>query len=121
MAITKTTPASKTTGARTTENPALAKPATPGKAASRAAAKGQINSTPQSQGSATTTITALESAQPETARMTADRRQQMICDAAYCRAERRGFSKGDSVRDWMEAEVEIDQMLRSERGPLARP
>ena len=117
MAITKTTPASKTPGARTTEKPALSKPATPGRAASR----GQINSTPQIEGSATKPITALESALYEPARMPADLRQQMIRDAAYCRAERRGFSKGDSVRDWMEAEVEIDRMLCSDRGSLTRP
>ena len=121
MALTKTTPASKTKGARTTEKPALSKPATPGEVALRTAAQAQIRSTPQIEGSATKPITALESAQPEPAYMTADLRQQMIRDAAYCRAERRGFSKGDSVQDWMEAEVEIDRMLRNERGSLARP
>lgn len=38
-------------------------------------------------------------------------REQMIAEAAYFRAERRGFG-GDTVRDWCEAEAEIDARLR---------
>jgi hypothetical protein len=36
----------------------------------------------------------------------------MIAEAAYFRAERRGFNGGDTVRDWCEAEAEIDAQLR---------
>jgi hypothetical protein len=36
----------------------------------------------------------------------------MIAEAAYFRAERRGFSGGDSVADWIEAETEVDELLR---------
>lgn len=39
-------------------------------------------------------------------------RRQMIAEAAYFRAERRGFSGGDAVRDWCEAEAEVDARLR---------
>ncbi len=35
-------------------------------------------------------------------------RQEMIAIAAYYRAERRGFSGGDAMQDWLEAEAEID-------------
>jgi hypothetical protein len=38
-------------------------------------------------------------------------RQQMIAEAAYFKAERRGFNGGDAVRDWCEAEAEIDARL----------
>ncbi len=38
-------------------------------------------------------------------------RQQMIAEAAYFRAERRGFS-GDPVADWVEAEVEVNERVR---------
>ena len=38
-------------------------------------------------------------------------RQDMISTAAYYRAERRGFSGGNEVQDWLEAEAEIDAML----------
>lgn len=41
-------------------------------------------------------------------------RQQMIATAAYFRAERRGFNGGDPVMDWLNAEVEIDSMLRND-------
>lgn len=35
-------------------------------------------------------------------------RQKMIAIAAYHRAEQRGFSGGDAMQDWLEAESEID-------------
>jgi len=43
--------------------------------------------------------------------VTPEQRNQMICDAAYYRAERRGFIGGNSEQDWIEAELEIDQLL----------
>jgi Protein of unknown function (DUF2934) len=63
------------------------KPA-PKRAISRAAAK------PQSRGNG----------------MTAEERHRMICDAAYFRAERRGFANGDPQQDWLEAEQEIEDL-----------
>ena len=44
-------------------------------------------------------------------KVTDDLRQRMIAEAAYFRAERRNFAAGDPVRDWCEAEVEIDARL----------
>jgi len=41
----------------------------------------------------------------------AQRRQKMIEEAAYFRAQRRGFVGGDAVSDWLEAEAEVDRML----------
>ena len=38
-------------------------------------------------------------------------RQEMIAIAAYYRAERRGFSGGDAMQDWLEAESEIDGVV----------
>lgn len=37
-------------------------------------------------------------------------RQEMIANAAYYRAEKRGFqgNEADTVQDWLEAEMEID-------------
>jgi hypothetical protein len=37
-----------------------------------------------------------------------DERNDMISKAAYFRAEHRGFEGGDEVRDWLEAEADID-------------
>ena len=43
--------------------------------------------------------------------VTPEQRYRMICDAAYFRAERRGFIGGHPEQDWHEAELEIDQRL----------
>jgi hypothetical protein len=45
--------------------------------------------------------------------VSADQRHAMIADAAYRRAERRGFTTGDAVADWLESEKEVDALLRS--------
>jgi DUF2934 family protein len=45
-------------------------------------------------------------------KVTQDKRRQMIAEAAYFRAERRGFDGGDSLADWIEAEAEVDERLR---------
>lgn len=37
-----------------------------------------------------------------------DSREQRIAEAAYWRAERRGFTPGRELDDWLEAEREID-------------
>ena len=36
----------------------------------------------------------------------------MIAEAAYNRAQSRGFAAGGEVQDWLEAEAEIDARLR---------
>lgn len=38
-------------------------------------------------------------------------RQRMIAEAAYYRALQRGFSEGDPVDDWLQAEQEINNAL----------
>jgi hypothetical protein len=45
-----------------------------------------------------------------------EQRRRMIQDAAYFRAEQRDFSHGDPVQDWVEAELEVDRLLRGEPG-----
>jgi hypothetical protein len=40
----------------------------------------------------------------------------MIAEVAYFRAEARGFEGGDPVRDWLEAEAEVDAVLKKRRG-----
>lgn len=41
-------------------------------------------------------------------------RRQMIAEAAYYRAERRGFAPGNEMADWLQAEADIDDL--PERG-----
>jgi hypothetical protein len=40
--------------------------------------------------------------------VSAEQRREMIQEAAYLRAERRGFVNGDPVTDWLDAEAEIN-------------
>ena len=47
------------------------------------------------------------------AHITPEQRYRMICDAAYFRAERRGFVGGNPGDDWVAAEAEVDELLRS--------
>lgn len=43
-------------------------------------------------------------------------RRAMIAQAAYLRAERRGFTPGNELEDWMAAEAEVDALLRAGNG-----
>lgn len=47
--------------------------------------------------------------------LTPQERYQMIAEAAYFHAEKRGFALGDTAQDWLEAEAEIDRMLQAPR------
>jgi hypothetical protein len=49
-----------------------------------------------------------DSAQPKSSEVDADERHRRISDAAYYRAERRGFAPGADQEDWHEAEKELD-------------
>lgn len=40
-----------------------------------------------------------------------DQRLSMIAEAAYFRAEQRGFARGFELEDWLQAETEIDSWL----------
>jgi hypothetical protein len=40
-----------------------------------------------------------------------ERRHALIAEAAYRRAEKRGFRGGDPVADWLESEKEVDALL----------
>jgi hypothetical protein len=46
-------------------------------------------------------------------------RRAMIAEAAYLRAERRGFASGNEEEDWLAAEAEVDALLRA--GASGRP
>lgn len=48
-----------------------------------------------------------------------DARRAMVAQAAYLRAERRGFAPGGELEDWAAAEAEVDALLRA--GNRGRP
>lgn len=55
------------------------------------------------------------SAEPQTAsaRMAPEQRQQLIAQAAYFIAERRGFAPGNELEDWLQAEAEIEACMKA--------
>lgn len=48
-----------------------------------------------------------------------DVRRKMVAEAAYYRAQARGFQGGDPLGDWLAAEAEIDRALSSDREQAA--
>jgi hypothetical protein len=48
--------------------------------------------------------------------VSAETRRAMIAQAAYLRAERRGFTTGGEEEDWLAAEAEVDALLRAGNG-----
>jgi len=49
----------------------------------------------------------------------AEIRNRMVAEAAYYRAEARGFSDGYELEDWLDAEAEVDMTIPpSALGPL---
>lgn len=54
------------------------------------------------------------------AAVSADDRRAMIAEAAYLRAEGRGFAPGHETEDWLAAEVEVDALLRIGAGGPAQ-
>lgn len=47
--------------------------------------------------------------------ITDDMRRGMIAEAAYLRAERRGFAPGQEDEDWLAAEAEVDKLLSADQ------
>ena len=57
---------------------------------------------------------------PQRATVSAEDRSAMIAEAAYLRAERRGFTPGHETEDWLAAEVEVDALLEPGHGGPAQ-
>lgn len=55
---------------------------------------------------------------PAQGKTTPEERHRQIAEAAYFRAEQRGFSGRDPERDWYEAEAEIDAALCRDEGKV---
>lgn len=75
-------------------------PTTPGKAAKAAKAAPKSAAKTNS-----------KNRKPAIQEITPEQRHQLIAEAAYLRAEARGFSTEDPVHDWLAAEQEVDARL----------
>jgi hypothetical protein len=63
-------------------------------------------------------LQALEAATPFTQFVDPEKRAGLIAEAAYFRAERRGFAPGHEQEDWLAAESEVDRrLLKPESAP----
>lgn len=52
--------------------------------------------------------------------VTPETRHAMIAEAAYLRAEKRGFTPGHELEDWCAAEREVDALLNAETNAAAQ-
>ncbi len=52
--------------------------------------------------------------------LTAIDRRAMVATAAYYRAERRGFQSGHEFEDWLDAEADIETLLRAQLASFDR-
>ena len=48
---------------------------------------------------------------PNLTEVSSEEKRHLISEAAYFRAERRGFAPGYELEDWLLAETEIDRLL----------
>ena len=49
----------------------------------------------------------------EVSAIPASLRHDLIAQAAYSRAEARGFAPGGEIEDWLAAEIEVDDLIRA--------
>ncbi len=95
--------------------------AVPAKAESAASAKAKSPAkprAPRAKKAATTKVSTVSA----TIEISEDVRRGMIAEAAYLRAEKRGFTGGhDKEReDWVAAEAEVDALLKAGHGSSAQ-
>lgn len=54
-------------------------------------------------------------------RLSEDERRRMVAEAAYYRAQQRGFATGGEVDDWLTAEREINQRFEASGATSSAP
>lgn len=108
--------------ATTTKKPAAVKASAPAATATKPAAK-KAPAKPAATKSAVAKPAAKPSGSKVTAnkpkapklKVTPEQRHFMIAEAAYYRAESRGFEGGYEWQDWMDAEAEIERMIQGKK------
>ncbi len=83
----------------------------------RSTAKAAATPAPERKAPAKTAPKRVERPKPSARRaaVSPEQRLDMIREAAYYLAERRGFAQGDALQDWIVAEMEIDERLAGAR------
>jgi hypothetical protein len=103
----KTAPKAEKTAEKTIEKTAATVAKKPTKAASAPKVKPVAAKKPA--------VKAATSKKPAAATVSPAQRSNYVEIAAYYIAERRGFTPGDPLADWAEAEAEIDRLLATGR------
>ncbi len=91
---------------RTTESPRSTQPRTTEPPAEKRAARKRATQASTPEPAAAPPVTEVE--------ISPEARRGMIAEAAYLRAERRGFVPGYELEDWIAAESEVDALLEAE-------
>jgi hypothetical protein len=91
---------------RTTESPRSTQPPTTKQPAEKRPAPKRETQASAPAPAATASLTEVE--------ISPEARRGMIAEAAYLRAERRGFVPGYELEDWIAAESEVDSLLEAE-------
>ena len=106
---------------RPTDSPRTSATPTPNPESPPPAAKAKAPAAPRKP-RAKKAATAKVTATVTTIEISEDVRRGMIAEAAYLRAERRGFSGGHEREreDWMAAEAEVDALLKAGQGTSAQ-
>jgi hypothetical protein len=81
----------------------------------------KVNALSQEQPTATGAVAKPNEAAAQQAVVTTEERYRLIAEAAYFRAEARGFQGGDPVADWLEAEAEINRWLMPQHYDASEP
>jgi hypothetical protein len=80
--------------------------------------KNPTNVTVKKRASRKAAAMAAKAATPFTQFVDPERRDALIAEAAYFRAEKRGFEAGHEREDWLAAEAEVDaRLMRPESAP----
>ncbi len=115
----KKTPARKTTAKKTTARKATAKKTAPRKTTARKAAprkavakKTPVSARPAARPARTPVPASVREPGAGAAALSPAERRIRIAEAAYYRAERRGFVPGHEMEDWLAAEAEVDLWIK---------
>lgn len=116
--VTKKTTAKKTASKKTAARPATDAPVT--EAASTTGASTVKKKTAAKKTTTKKTVAkkaGTSRAPTPMGSVTPEQRYKMIQDAAYYRAEKRGFAPGHEQEDWAAAEREVEELLRAQKKP----
>lgn len=98
------------TAVKTKKVSATSKPAEAVKTATKKAAAAKVAKAAAPKAKAATAAKKPAAAKAKKS-VTPEQRYLMICEAAFYKSERRGFSPEYEIQDWLDAEAEINKML----------